>query len=109
MKTISLEQVEAGVSDALKRQRRGDPILLTVGSDVLGLLLPAGMKQSDVDSVVWLEEPMGHIVVTIETKHGPHQVAEFDRPQPVFGSCKGMLTIVSDDDEHLLDFEEYMR
>jgi prevent-host-death family protein len=24
------------------------------------------------------------------------------------GSAKGMLTIVSDDDEHLKDFEEYM-
>jgi antitoxin (DNA-binding transcriptional repressor) of toxin-antitoxin stability system len=31
-----------------------------------------------------------------------------DRPQPVPGSCKGMLTIVSDDDEHLADFKEYM-
>jgi prevent-host-death family protein len=30
------------------------------------------------------------------------------RPQPRFGSCKGMLTIVSDDDEHLEHFKEYM-
>ncbi len=30
------------------------------------------------------------------------------KPQPQFGSCKGMLTIVSDDDEHLEDFKEYM-
>ena len=30
------------------------------------------------------------------------------KPAPVFGSCKGMLTIVSEDDEHLKDFEEYM-
>lgn len=29
-------------------------------------------------------------------------------PQPVFGSCKGKLIIVSDDDEHLADFVEYM-
>ena len=28
------------------------------------------------------------------------------RPQP--GLCKGMLTIVADDDEHLKDFAEYM-
>jgi len=26
--------------------------------------------------------------------------------QPVFGSCKGMLTIISDDDDHLADFQE---
>jgi prevent-host-death family protein len=28
------------------------------------------------------------------------------RPQP--GLCKGMITIVVDDDEHLKDFAEYM-
>jgi antitoxin (DNA-binding transcriptional repressor) of toxin-antitoxin stability system len=31
------------------------------------------------------------------------------KPTPIFGSCKGMLTIVSDDDDHLQDFAEYMR
>ena len=31
-----------------------------------------------------------------------------DKPRPQFGSCKGMLTIVSDDDEHLEHFKEYM-
>ena len=30
------------------------------------------------------------------------------RPTPVFGSCKGMLTIHADDDDHLADFAEYM-
>jgi len=28
--------------------------------------------------------------------------------RPVFGSCRGMLTIVADDEEHLKDFKEYM-
>ena len=28
--------------------------------------------------------------------------------RPKFGNCKGMLTIVEEDDEHLKDFEEYM-
>ena len=28
--------------------------------------------------------------------------------QPQFGNCKGMLTIVSEDDEHLEDFQDYM-
>lgn len=28
------------------------------------------------------------------------------RPGP--GLCKGMITVVADDDEHLKDFEEYM-
>jgi len=30
------------------------------------------------------------------------------RKRPGPGLCKGMITIVSDDDEHLRDFEEYM-
>jgi prevent-host-death family protein len=30
------------------------------------------------------------------------------KPQPQFGSCKGMLTILSDDEEHLEHFKEYM-
>jgi prevent-host-death family protein len=30
------------------------------------------------------------------------------KPQPRFGSCKGLLTIVSDDEEHLEHFKEYM-
>lgn len=29
-----------------------------------------------------------------------------NRPKP--GLCKGMITIVADDDEHLKDFAEYM-
>jgi antitoxin (DNA-binding transcriptional repressor) of toxin-antitoxin stability system len=30
------------------------------------------------------------------------------KPQPQFGSCKGMLTVVAEDEEHLEDFQEYM-
>lgn len=31
-----------------------------------------------------------------------------DRPQPRPGFAKGVLTIVSDDEEHLEDFKDYM-
>ena len=34
----------------------------------------------------------------------PHPV----KPTPVFGSCRGMLTILTEDDDHLKDFAEYM-
>jgi prevent-host-death family protein len=30
-------------------------------------------------------------------------------PVPVFGSCKGMLTIVAEDEDHLNDFASYMK
>jgi len=29
--------------------------------------------------------------------------------QPRFGSCKGSLVILAEDDEHLKDFDEYMQ
>jgi antitoxin (DNA-binding transcriptional repressor) of toxin-antitoxin stability system len=31
-----------------------------------------------------------------------------EKPHPVPGRCRGMLTILSEDDEHLKDFKEYM-
>jgi len=34
-----------------------------------------------------------------------HSVAK-EKPRPKFGSCKGMLTIVAEDEEHLEDFKE---
>ena len=30
------------------------------------------------------------------------------KPQPTFGNCRGMLTVVAEDDEHLADFREHM-
>jgi antitoxin (DNA-binding transcriptional repressor) of toxin-antitoxin stability system len=36
-----------------------------------------------------------------------HPIAR-EKPRPKFGSCKGMLTIVAEDEEHLKDFKEYM-
>jgi antitoxin (DNA-binding transcriptional repressor) of toxin-antitoxin stability system len=40
-------------------------------------------------------------LVAEHLKQEPNQ-----RPGP--GLCRGMITIMSDDDEHLKDFEEYM-
>jgi antitoxin (DNA-binding transcriptional repressor) of toxin-antitoxin stability system len=36
-----------------------------------------------------------------------HPIAK-EKLQPKFGTCKGMLTIVADDEEHLEDFKKYM-
>lgn len=30
------------------------------------------------------------------------------KPQPVFGSCKGKLVVVAEDNDHLRDFAEYI-
>ncbi len=35
-------------------------------------------------------------------------VTRAEKPHPLPGRCKGMLTIIAEDDEHLEDFKEYM-
>jgi hypothetical protein len=111
MKAIPIEQVDPLIADALRQQGRDDLIVLTKGLDAIALMLklPQGTKDSDVDGVVWLEEPSGQVLVVIQTKNGANTSADVVPGTPVFGSCKGMLTVVSEDDEHLKDFEEYMR
>jgi antitoxin (DNA-binding transcriptional repressor) of toxin-antitoxin stability system len=44
------------------------------------------------------EKPIARLTVEGTPKRKPRQP----------GNCKGMLTIVADDDEHLKDFAEYM-
>jgi antitoxin (DNA-binding transcriptional repressor) of toxin-antitoxin stability system len=44
---------------------------------------------------------------------GDQPVAELhavkaEMPRAAFGSCRGMLAILADDDEHLADFHEHM-
>ena len=71
---------------------------------------------------ITLEEAQSHLAEIIE-KLSPgeevlltwnnHPVARLisepgEKPRPVPGRGKGMLTIVSEDDDHLKDFAEYM-
>jgi len=44
------------------------------------------------------QKPVARLSAEARTKRKPRQP----------GNCKGMLTIVADDEEHLLDFAEYM-
>jgi hypothetical protein len=45
------------------------------------------------------------VVVQAKADRGSEQGAG----RPVFGSGKGMLVVHAEDDEHLKDFDEYMR
>ena len=52
----------------------------------------------------------GEGVVIMENDRPVAQLSALsaDTPQPVLGRCRGMLTIIADDDEHLADWSEYM-
>lgn len=110
MKTIALEAAEKRISEALKHQGQEETILLETGSEAVGLLLrvPEDMKDSGFDVVDWQKGPEGHRIV-IQVKDSEEHRSESEPARPVFGSCRGMLTIVSEDDDHLKDFEEYMK
>ncbi len=57
----------------------------------------AGLGPGDEVAITEGDRTIAKLVL----EHKPKQ-----RPGP--GLCKGMITIVSDDDEHLKDFQEYM-
>ncbi|QQS46395.1 MAG: type II toxin-antitoxin system prevent-host-death family antitoxin [Acidobacteriota bacterium] len=53
-------------------------------------------------------QPGEEIVITQDSRPVAELRSLQQSAQPRFGSCRGMLTIVAEDDEHLKDFEEYM-
>lgn len=65
--------------------------------------------QSRLPQLIDQLRPGMEVVITRDDKPVAKLIAPSgNRPVPVFGSCKGMLTILAEDDEHLKEFEEYM-
>lgn len=65
--------------------------------------------QSNLPEIIDRLKPGAEIVITrnnqpVAALHLPADVT----PQPRFGSCRGALTILAEDDEHLQDFKDYM-
>jgi antitoxin (DNA-binding transcriptional repressor) of toxin-antitoxin stability system len=52
--------------------------------------------------------PGEEVVITQDNRAVARIVRETKPPRPGPGLCQGMITIVSDDEEHLKDFAEYM-
>ena len=67
--------------------------------------------QADLATLIHQLPPDGEVVITENDRPVARLVAELPPPpkrrEP--GLAKGMITILEDDDEHLKDFEEYMR
>ncbi len=66
--------------------------------------------QAQLTDLIHALTPGDEVVITENDQPVAKLVSEKpvarQRPQP--GLCKGMITIVADDDEHLKDFAEYM-
>ena len=66
--------------------------------------------QAQLTEIIHRLTPGDEVVITENdqpvAKLVSEKLAARQRPQP--GLCKGMITIVADDDEHLKDFAEYM-
>ena len=61
--------------------------------------------QSHLAEIIDKLTPGQEVVLTQDDKPVARIVAEpFEKPRPVPGRGKGMLTIISEDDDHLKDF-----
>jgi antitoxin (DNA-binding transcriptional repressor) of toxin-antitoxin stability system len=59
--------------------------------------LIANLKPGDELTITKDSQPVAQVVPVEQTV-----------PLPQFGSCRGKLVVLADDDEHLKDFNEYM-
>jgi hypothetical protein len=110
MKTIPVEQLDEQLAKALEQQDQHEAIRLTKDAGTVAWLLrvPETMKDTEADVVVYTEGPAGRIFFIVQAKHVFQGRPEQSSRTPVFGAGRGTLTIVSEDDEHLSDFKEYM-
>lgn len=63
--------------------------------------------QASLKDIIAKLGPRDEVVITQNNRPVARLVATA-KPKPQFGNCRGMLAIVSEDDEHLADFESYM-
>lgn len=68
--------------------------------------------QAQLPDLIHRLNPGEELVITENDRPVAKLVSESPKPiaglRPPPGLCKGMITIVTDDDEHLKDFAEYM-
>jgi antitoxin (DNA-binding transcriptional repressor) of toxin-antitoxin stability system len=98
MQSFTVKEAQANLPELLKHSQGEEPLVIADESGPVALLvrLPRGLRVSSF--------PANSELFPSEADSSVAQEG-----QPVFGSCKGMLTIISEDEEHLKDFEEYMK
>jgi antitoxin (DNA-binding transcriptional repressor) of toxin-antitoxin stability system len=72
-------------------------------------ILSLAEAQARLPELVRSLTPGDELVITENSKPIAKVTAvNAEKPRPVPGTAKGMLTILKEDEEHLKDFEEYM-
>lgn len=94
MSTITLADAQARLAEVIAGLPVGAEVVITDGDRPVARLtaLPPPVCQPRAPG-----SAVGILTIPDQTASGP-----------VFGRGKGMLTIHSEDDDHLLDFAEYM-
>jgi antitoxin (DNA-binding transcriptional repressor) of toxin-antitoxin stability system len=71
--------------------------------------IPLEQAEGHLAEIIDRLSPGEEVVLTRNNRLIARLIAEgAEKPHPVPGRGKGMLTILSEDDEHLKDFAEYM-
>jgi antitoxin (DNA-binding transcriptional repressor) of toxin-antitoxin stability system len=71
--------------------------------------IPVEQAEGHLAEIIEKLSPGEAVLLTRDDRAVARLVGEAgEKPRPVLGRGKGMLTIVSDDDEHLKDFAEYL-
>lgn len=109
-KTIAIEQLGGRVSDVLEQQGADVAIPLTKGGDTVAWVLkvPTSLRASVAGPVVFSEGPGGQVIAVVQAAYADAGRVDGGPRTPVFGAGRGTLTMLSDDEDHLLDFQEYM-
>ncbi len=110
--TIPVEQLGERLTKALETQQQNEAIELTKNDDIVAWVVPVPQKINDNSQgeiVFSVEQPSGRrLTVHVEIKLDSSRTDK-STSIPVFGAGRGTLSIVSEDEEHLNDFQEYMK
>ena len=101
MNTLTTDEVQRKLPQILEESTEREFLVVNQDAEPVAFLLPLPERKMPTwRPIVAFVDPFSSKLVWPEEQ--PAQ-------QPVFGSCKGMLQVLVEDDEHLEDFAEYMK
>jgi antitoxin (DNA-binding transcriptional repressor) of toxin-antitoxin stability system len=100
MPTVTLQEARATLPDLIHRLVPGEEVTIIENGRVVGRLLPG--ESPSVKQTRQLDSMKGSEIDVAPDSSAANGL----RPPPGLG--KGCITIVSDDDDHLVDFADYM-